>query len=283
MPEDFESVIKKIRNIPPMPIVAAKVLSLFNSQETNYKEICRVISNDAAISARLLKIANSPIYGLQRKISTLDRAISIVGERSLRNIVLAASLEGMTGSFGKREKMLWEETIFCALTCHTIAQHIEDVNADEAFLVGLFRHIGKIVMNFNDPKSFRTMMEIYENGKQSLDSLEEHYFSYTHAVIGAAVLEKWDLSKLLILTTLHHSDEHVCLGRSNKDPEIDSYLKIINLADLIEQEITQERILINSDQIRYMESNLGISEEKYELIKQDIIRNFEIQKSIFMN
>jgi len=184
-------------------------LELLGDPNVNYGKLGETISSDPAVSARLLKVANSAFYSMKRQIKTLDHAVAIVGERTLRSLVLAASLEGMNKSYGLLEKMLWEDSIGCAIGCRILGRKFISADPEEAFLAGLFRHLGKIVMNYNDPESFHSLAEsAYATGGK-YSELEGQYFPYAHAVVGAAVLDKWNFNRSLVMATLHHEDLRV--------------------------------------------------------------------------
>ncbi|MCF6179817.1 MAG: HDOD domain-containing protein [Geopsychrobacter sp.] len=206
MATDFQTVVRSIGDLPPMPAVATKVLRMLQSPETNFSQLGEAISSDPAVSARLLKVANSAFFSLKRQVKTLDHAIAIVGERTLRSLVLAASLEGMNKSYGLLEKLLWEDSIGCAIGARFLARRFNTADPEEAFLAGLFRHLGKIIMNYSDPEGYRALAVAVYGGEGSFNDIEGRFFPYAHAVVGAAVLNKWNFSDDLIQCTLHHED-----------------------------------------------------------------------------
>ncbi len=236
MTADFQTVVRSIRDLPPMPAVATKVLELLGDPNVNYGKLGEAISSDPAVSARLLKVANSAFYSMKRQIKTLDHAIAIVGERTLRSLVLAASLEGMNKSYGLLEKMLWEDSIGCAIGCRILARKFASADPEEAFLAGLFRHLGKVVMNYSDPESYRALVEADYADEDDYTELEGKYFPYAHNVVGAAVLDKWNFSRTLVMATLHHDD----MTLPEEEEETAGLYRItatVNLADRICQRL----------------------------------------------
>ncbi len=217
MSNDFQTVVRSIRDLPPMPVVASKVLELLGDPDVDYRGVAQAISSDPAVSARLLKVANSAFYSMKRQIKTLDHAIAIVGERTLRSLVLAASLEGMNKSYGLLEKMLWEDAMGCAIGGRILARKFSSADPEEAFLAGLFRHLGKIVMNYSDPDTYRALVEAAYSEGVSTTELEGRFFPYSHEVVGAAVLEKWNFSKSLVMAVLHHEDLNIASGDDETD------------------------------------------------------------------
>ncbi len=206
MNSDFQSVVNSVGDLPPMPAVAIKVIEQIQDPNTSATGLADTIAHDPALSARVLKIANSSFYSMKRQVKTLENAIVILGEKTLRSLVLAASLKGMNKSFGLLEKVLWEDAIGCAIGAKVLARNLDGVDPEEAFLGGLFRHIGKVVLNFSQPEQFQELMQAVYNGEGSFPELERKYFPYSHALVGAAVLKKWNFSEGLIQCTMHHGD-----------------------------------------------------------------------------
>jgi HD-like signal output (HDOD) protein len=233
MSTDFQAVVKSIRDLPPMPVVAIKVMELLGNPDVNYGKLGEAISSDAAVSARLLKVANSAFYSMKRQINTLDHAIAIVGERTLRSLVLAASLEGMNKSYGLLEKLLWEDAMGCAIGARVLARRFKTAEPEEAFLAGLFRHLGKIVMNYSDPEAYQSLVEAMYCEEGTTSEFEGRYFPYAHAVVGAAVLDKWNFGRSLVMSALHHEDLYIDLEQEEHGTEILRLTATVNLADRI--------------------------------------------------
>lgn len=202
----FQNINFDLDKLPTMPLVAAQMMELINSPETSAHALANVVSKDPAVSARVLKIANSSFYSMSRQVSSLSTAIVILGERTLKNLVMAASMRGMNQSFGRVEQMLWEDSMVCALASRYLARKLTIADPEEAFMAGLFRHIGLTVLNNQEEKADEFIIRSMQSGNQSMAQQEKERFGATHAEIGAAVLEHWKLSEALSLVALHHSD-----------------------------------------------------------------------------
>ncbi len=230
MSDDFKTVINSIGDLPPMPVVAIKVLQLLQDPNVSTASLADTISNDPAVSARVLKIANSAFYSMRRQVKTLEHALVVVGEKTLRSLVLAASLEVMNKQVGLVEKMLWEDSLGCAIGARVVARKFKTIDPEEAFLGGLFRHLGLIVMNHSDRDRFSIMMQASYSGEGPLDTLEEIYFPYKHAIAGAAVLNKWNFSDALVQCALHHED--MILNRE-ENSDLFNLTATVNIADAL--------------------------------------------------
>lgn len=223
---DFQMIVRSIGDIPPVPVVAAKVLQLLEDPRTSVKTLADAIAHDPGTTARILKLANSVYYGQQRKVTTLERAIILLGEIKVKNLVVETSLRGINKSFHELEKTQWEDAIACASGARIIASLLEEADPEEAFLAGLFRHLGKMVMLGRHPESYRRVMEIVAQGQGELVDVERAFFAYSHEKIGAALLDYWNFPPSLVQCTLHHHD----LAYAEDQESILRLAAIVNLA-----------------------------------------------------
>lgn len=202
----FQDIRFDIDRLPTMPTIAAQMMEMLSKSDVSAERMAQAISKDAAVAARVLKIANSSFYSMSREVSNITTAVVILGERTLRNLVLAASMRSLNESFGPVEKMLWEDSVVCALGARFLATRFGNVDPEDAFVAGLFRHIGLVVLNNQEAGAGDFVIAILESDNTDNSHRELELFGATHAQIGAAVLECWKLSEMLSLTALHHSD-----------------------------------------------------------------------------
>lgn len=221
---ELNAIINSVGDLPPMPIVATKVLNMMANPDYEMAELAGAIAHDPAVAARILKIANSSFYSLQRQVNSLEQAVFILGEKTLKSLVLASCLKGMNRFFGLVEKMLWEDSIGCAAAARMIALRFGCVDPEEAFLSGLLHHIGKTVMNNMDHERFLKMTEGVYNGDGTLAQLEQALFPFTHAEIGAAVLYKWKFSEVMARVVLYHADQRILSGEISLPEELEPVL-----------------------------------------------------------
>jgi HD-like signal output (HDOD) protein len=204
---DYNAIAGDIGDLPSMPIVAIKSLELLQDPDTSIKELADTISMDPAVSARVLKITNSSVYGLVRKITTLQNALVILGERTVRSLVLASSMCSVNKQFGLLEKLLWEESVGSAIASRYISQKLGRGDCEEAFLAGLFSNLGKVVRNNNNPVEYQELVEaLYNDGTSKYIDLEKNYFTHPYNHVGAAVLHAWEIAELLVEAVCRHVD-----------------------------------------------------------------------------
>lgn len=266
-----------------MPVVAAKVMQLMQEATTTSKHLADAISRDPAVSARILKIANSSFYSMRRQVKTLEQAISILGEKTLKSLVFATSLKGINKSFGLMEKMLWEDSMGAAIGARVVAQRLRAGDPEEAFLAGLFRHIGKLVMNNMDSEKFLQIVQGVYNGEGSFEELERDYFPFSHGVIGEAVLQKWNFSETLTTIARHHED----LGISAKEnPDLYRLAITVFIADKFCRKlgIGQREAEENLDVFACLQDRApGLKPEHIDQAFEEFKVIFEQDRDAFMN
>ncbi len=224
---DFESIIKNMGELPPSPIVATKILELLRKPDLKIKDLANAVSLDPVISARLLRMANSVFYQQVKQVSSVDRAIIVIGEDALKNMALEYSLRSTHKTYGIIERKLWENSIGCAVACRMIAEKVTDLDKGEAYLAGLQHHIGKVLMLNRDKDLYRQVLKIVEEGKGQLRDVERGLFAYSHEMVGAALLDYWNYPKRIVDATLYHHDFE---GLLETDPVVYRLCAVLYLA-----------------------------------------------------
>jgi HD-like signal output (HDOD) protein len=214
----LRGLIMAIRDLPAMPHVASKVLELSSDPDTSAALLQQVISDDQAMTARILKIANSAMYACSRRIKTLSEAIVMLGFNSIRSLVVTSAARNLysTGNarMGLKERLLWEHSIGCAFACRVLASERHPALAEEAFLAGLMHDIGKLVLNLQLPDQFEEVVQIVYNENREFDSTERELLGFDHARVGALLVNKWKLSALLEeVIKLHHDPDALTADR----------------------------------------------------------------------
>ncbi len=222
-----QTIVDALGDLPPTPVVAVKVVKLMEDPYVSAQLLADAISHDAAVSARILRAANSPMFYAGQKVATLQQALVTLGDDNVKNLVLEASMRAINKSFGLVERMLWEESVGCALGGRVIARYLNAEDPEEAFFAGLFHNVGKIVMNNHSKITYKQILAELAKGEVPLEELERAFFAFTHEEVGAAVLEKWNFAPSQIITVLHHKDLSL---PDDTEPEICRLAAMINVA-----------------------------------------------------
>lgn len=203
---ELSCALAAAQDLPAMTDIVSDFLITIEDPDWSAKSVAQVISRDPVVAASVLKAANSSYYSFQRQINNLEGAIAVLGLATIKSLVLTAGVKNMNKRFGLIEKLLLEDAIGCALCAREIARKSRCYDPEEAFLGGLLRHLGKIAMNNLDNEKYSQLVQDVYNGEGELGILERKYFPYSHAAIGAALLNHWNLSPQLVASTLFHSD-----------------------------------------------------------------------------
>jgi putative nucleotidyltransferase with HDIG domain len=201
-----DKIVQATGDLPTMPHVASLVLQKLGNANTTPKELHQIISADQALAARVLKVANSPLYGCSRAINRLSDAVVIMGFDSLRSLVMSSVMQDLFKSFGLTEKLLWEHSFGCAAISKHVARFIKYPKVEEAFLAGLLHDIGKVVLNLKIPDTTREILqEVYNNPGISFTDLEQEAFGFNHSQVGKLIAKKWNFAETIEETiALHH-------------------------------------------------------------------------------
>jgi HD-like signal output (HDOD) protein len=226
--QDFGTIVSTMGDLPPSPLVATKLLELLRLPDTSVRELATTLSLDPAVSARLLRMANSVFYDQQRQVTTVERAIIVIGQDTLRNMALDSSLRNATRTYGLLERRLWENALASAVACRAIAKVAGGYAPEEAYIAGLLHHVGKTVMVNRDKALYQEVLRIVEAGEGELLDVERGLFAFSHDLVGAALLHFWNFPEQLISAAHYH---HHFEGLADDEPEMYTLCSIINLAD----------------------------------------------------
>jgi len=206
--EKLKNIIMTTRDLPAMPQVASKVLELSSDPNTSALQLQQIIADDQAMTARILKIANSAMYSCSRKVKTLTEAIVMLGFNSIRSLVVTSAARNLyntrKSTTGLKERLLWEHSIGVAFACRLLVQERIPGLAEEAFLAGLMHDIGKLVLNLRVPEEFDEIVQQVYNENKPFSSTEKEILGFDHAEVGARLVNKWNLSPVLEETILNH-------------------------------------------------------------------------------
>ncbi|HEB86295.1 MAG TPA: HDOD domain-containing protein [Gammaproteobacteria bacterium] len=191
-----------------LPDIAIRLNDMVNDPGCSAADIGDLISQDAALSARLLKIVNSVFYGFPSKIDTVSMAITIIGTRQLRDLVLATSVIGKFRQFPEGLVSIdtfWYHNLTCAAATRIIATKLQIRNSERFFIAGLLHDIGKLVMYLTEPERSRKVLQGLNEACENVTRLEIDVFGFDHATLGGELLRHWKLPDSLVEpVSFHH-------------------------------------------------------------------------------
>ncbi|HSR66528.1 MAG TPA: HDOD domain-containing protein [Acidobacteriota bacterium] len=204
-----EIMAKALRDLPPFPAVAWEVMRMVKDPNAGASDLEKVVARDPALAARVLKLSNSALYGVRGTITTLSRAIVILGMKTLQSLVVAASSESLYRSGSLKDRLMWNHALGVALISRLLARRFNHSEPEEAFVGGLLHDIGKTVLDHNLPGRYQNVLQaVYNDGMTFLEA-ENHYLDFNHTEVGAYVLNRWNFAPVLQeAVRLHHQPEY---------------------------------------------------------------------------
>ena len=224
--------IGTVDDIPPLPALASKIIDSCINERINYRQMAELIRRDLALTSKLLSLINSSFYALDKHIDDLTHAISLLGKKTILNLVLSISIFNIFTPEGKkRERQLaafWKHCLACAITAETLARTIGYPQTEEAFIGGLLHDIGKLIAFIRFPEEFSLFLnqlqmqaESGENSKTTPLELEENILGLCHHQLGKWTAERWDFpEKIINAVWLHHQPITSCVKETDRLPAI---------------------------------------------------------------
>lgn len=225
-------IILKTVELPTVPIVAVKVIQLIDNPNTSIDDLQRAIITDQAMTSRILKIANSSFYGVRQNIDTLSEALSILGMKVTRLIVLAAATRGIYKRFGTTEQKLWEHSLGVSIAAGIIAAMVGNVRREEAVVAGLLHDVGKVVINNSLPDKFAEIVDKVDKTRLCSIDVEQEILAFNHTEAGYLLGQKWGFPDALCEAILRHHSPNA-QNFEYPDPYYITLTGTIALADAI--------------------------------------------------
>ena len=193
---DLRTIAENVNSIFSLPDVALRINELVNSEETTNAELEQLIIHDPALTAKILKLANSTYFGFPGKVGTISHAITLIGYKELRNLVIAASVvstfEGISSDLIDMEAF-WYHSVTCGVMARLIAIHLDNKEQERFFISGLLHEVGKLVFFSQFPKESAETLRFKDQGDDAVTEAERKILGFTHAELGAELLKQWQL------------------------------------------------------------------------------------------
>ena len=207
----IEEKVLSADNLPTLPVVAIKVLQLTQRPDVSAEAIAEVIQNDPALSAKLLKLANSSMFGMPKKIASLRQATVMLGLRTVKVMVLSFSVmdcfKGKVGGDFDFEKY-WRRSLSMAVGARLLADVASDSRRDEAFVGGLLADIGMMAAVRCAPQEYALVSQAYAQRTLPIQQIEQEHLGITHATISGRLLTHWGLPEMLCRAVAAHHGQN---------------------------------------------------------------------------
>ncbi|OGU68123.1 MAG: hypothetical protein A2440_18280 [Stygiobacter sp. RIFOXYC2_FULL_38_25] len=225
-----EKIRTSVNNLPTLPTIYTQLsLAIEDPLATNEK-IAKIISSDQTSAFKVLKVANSPLYGLHGKLDSISQALMYLGHNEVKNIVFSLSVMKMFSKDknvrGLRPVDLWAHSIGVGVITRNIGLAMGEKNVENYFLAGVFHDIGKIIFLEFAVKEYQKVMELVVEKKCRIKDAEKEVFGIDHASAGQILADKWRIPQNIQDIIYNHHMEQ-------KAKETNTLLASVHLGNIV--------------------------------------------------
>lgn len=195
-------------DLPAPPKDAIRIVQACSNPGIDSRDLARIVANDPVLTAELLRVANSAYFGLVSQVKSASRAVTILGSRALRNLVLCISMRDALRADsipGFDIDTYWEDALRRAVSARSLAG-LAQLDADECFTAGLLQDFGLLVMLYLMPERVEHWSDLAHATPEERRDLEIELFSTTHDEVGLTLATSWDLPTELTLAMGYHHE-----------------------------------------------------------------------------
>lgn len=271
----IEDIVKKSNDLPTIPAAALAAMREADSASGTARTVASHISRDQALSARVLRLANSAYYGLSKQVTDLQEAVVVLGMRTVRNLaVVAATYPWMVKplkGYMLDPISMWTHSFGVGVAAQLIAKRSGRCDPDLAFTAGLLHNLGKVALSVWLDNKMAALLGLASKDELTFDEVERKLLGFDHAEVGAYMAEQWNLPDSLIAPIRYH---HRPNDLNPTSPVVDC----VHLGDFL---TTSMGFGLGGDGLRYgfetdTLTRLGLSDSDIDELSSEFLIAFEV-------
>jgi putative nucleotidyltransferase with HDIG domain len=227
---NIQKILKQVQRLQPIPAMVHRVLQLAADPESSQKDLVALVEHDPAITANLLRVCNSAHFGLRVKVDSIQKAISLIGNQKMVELVLEQTLSGNLQSAQKGYRLergeLWKQSVAAAKVTNSLAARRQLANLPAIYTAALLKDIGKVVLHEYVADQLGRIQDKVTNKGMSFLEAEKACIGMDHATLGGIIAREWRFNSHLIYMIENH---HLTDANARQDPATAA----IYLADMI--------------------------------------------------
>jgi putative nucleotidyltransferase with HDIG domain len=281
-PEKRLSLLQShVNRMTPLSPTVTKVITICNKQDTSPTDVSRIISVDPVLMGKVLRLINSAYYGLPQKVTSIVRAIIMLGINTVKNMLLSTAIMSTLGNrrnFNALEMMeFWKHSLAVGVTARLIAKNyrLPPEIQEEYFIGGLLHDIGKIPLNNRFSEDYHSALDLSEDTHQPLYLAENQMLGITHSQVGKLIAQNWNLGSEITDTICHHHSEAAYTGDNRQ------LVYVVTLSDYLVNTLNigysgnSHPMDINPDVLTFLSTNMNVTYDKLKGIVKDIRQEIE--------
>jgi len=241
--DSLRELIRAVDALPSPPPVAVTILSAVN-ESSDFTEVAALTASDPSLTLKVLKLANSPAYNRQGRVTSLDKALVVVGVAALKSILLGTFIRGkLLADRSPSDPIIldfWKHSLGCAVTAQLLAERLAPELREDAFVAGMIHDLGKAALLVVRPEAYERVLDYATRTGEDLSECERVGFGADHGLAGKWLAESWGLPPALVdVVWLHHQADALPNfpgfgkrgGRQPRNGHGDALLGLVMLAD----------------------------------------------------
>jgi putative nucleotidyltransferase with HDIG domain len=207
---ETKRIVRRLESLPTMPTVAAKIFKIFTEGNPDLDEVIKLIETDQSITMKILKLVNSAYFGLPSPISSIKKAVLMLGSSEVRCVLLSVTvseslIKSLREKGSNKQDELWKHSLACAVCAEMISRKTCPNLKAEAFVGGLLHDVGKLILLECFPDKTKQVRIRHNEQGISWSQAEQDILGIDHATVGKWLAEKWNLPQIFIQAIwLHH-------------------------------------------------------------------------------
>ena len=195
-----------MRQLDSMPLQAARAFQLAGDPRATISDFVRVIESDEALSARIIRVANSVYFRRGEEAKDIEKAVAAVGLNELRCLISATMLRSLLQGKHSIREQIWANAVGTGICCRMLSAYV-NIGEGEAFLSGLLHDVGKLIMIRRDAKSYEKVLSLVGPGTKTFIEAEEEVFKLNHVDVGKWAAERWNFPESSVHSIVFHHNQ----------------------------------------------------------------------------
>jgi HD-like signal output (HDOD) protein len=203
-----KKILRKVRDLPPMPQTVLKARDIMADPKSDFKQLADLFETDQSIATKVLKLANSPYYGLGGKVSSIQHASVVLGHKALGELITMGGTSSLLGDtlqgYGLDAGALWKHSLAVAFGSRIIAQKKYPALTNDAFTSGLIHDAGKLILDQYVAERWELFEEFMSDGQKTFLEAEKEILELDHSEVASEVCKTWNIPQPLTIAIRYH-------------------------------------------------------------------------------
>jgi len=226
----LDQLVERVGTLPHLPSTVLHLINVVSDPRANLAQVVEAIRYDQALTAEVLKLANSAYFGLARRVESLDDAVCLLGTVRVFQLVMAAHarllLSRPQEGYGLPAGALWAHSVAVAVAAQLLARRLRMPQGGTLFTAGLLHDVGKVVLNEFVAQEYAEIVRRVQDEHLSFAEAEQQVLGFTHPEVGARLAAAWSLPDTIVNCIRYHHDPQAA-------PRSDALIDVVYLADSV--------------------------------------------------